>query len=246
MSILGLLAGSGSVFVPPPSGPGPGLSSAVSLTFDGNSLTAGAGTPQPLIHYVIEYLGEDLNGARYLKGGNYQTAGISGQDWTGMTANHGDADFFFDPTRTNCLVVSEDTNAIHQGAGRTAAQTIADAKAYFAAMWAVHPEWKILMWGNIPRTSDPSKNAALIEVNDYWRENWAAEGLAGWVDVRTGIPQYDHDGSSNALFTAYAGSWAETSAPYVHPNEGSYENNTGTRAIARRLGDALQSLSWSS
>lgn len=220
------------------------LPSNASIAFDGNSLTAGAGTPEPLIYYVLESLGDRLNGARYLKNGNYQTAGVSGQAWEDMSAAHADVDNFWDPARVNCLIVSEDTNAIHQAPARSAAETIADAKAYFDTMWAVHPGWKILMWGNIPRTSTAPEAAALIEVNDYWRDNWEAEGLAGWIDMRETIPQYNHDGTSSAYFTPFASAWSETFAPYVHPSVGSYEDNTGTRAIAARIVEGLLAIDW--
>lgn len=233
MSLLSLMAAGSS-----------GPAKPLSIAFDGNSITAGAGTPYPLIRYVVEYLTsvDSIGEIRYLKGGEYQTAAISGQQWSDMAAVHADVDTFWDPDRTNVLVVSEDSNVVFQGVGKTFGEVLSDTRSYFAAVRAVHPGWRILMWGNLPRSGTADQNAELIALNNYWRDNWEAEGLVGWIDMRAAIPQFDHDGSSDALFAAYADAWSEAAAPFVHPSEGTYEANTGTRALARQIALKLVAL----
>lgn len=244
MSRRTLLAAAGAVDAPvdPPVDPGPTkLPADLSMTFDGNSISAGNNTPEPLLYYVVEY----LNSIGALNSANVHTVAIGGQRWVEMSAAHADVDAAWEPSRTNVLIAGEDCNSVFQG-GKSTAQVLQDTRDYYAVVKAAHPGWKILMWGNLPRgglSSDAANNDSLIALNDYWRNNWQAEGIDGWVDMRT-IPQYDHDGTTTEAFTAYADAWSETAPAFVHPLEGTYADNTGARAIARKIAIAMIDLDW--
>lgn len=216
----------------------------VALAFDGNSITW---------YGLYDQVGEafDEHGEDAAPGLTIRSVALGGLSWTDMTARQAEAHGMWDADAShNVLVIAEDTNSVF--GGRSSAQIIADTKAYIAGVLAVHP-WRIVLWGNIPQghanagtnPEDLTRNATLLEVNDYWRDNWQAEGLAAWVDVRTPIPQFDHDGSQVSDFTDYLSGWLEQTPPWVHPSVGSFDANTGRRAIAVQIRNALLRLDWS-
>lgn len=242
MSLLAALAATASP-EPLPDPPPAQLPANVNLVFEGNSISNGYPTGTTMAGYVAEALGtEAANGAAFT------SVAQDGHNWTMLLANHADVDAAWDPDADyNVLVVGEDTNSVNTD--RTFSQIRQDARDYYAAVTAAHP-WIILMWGSVPQSvgTTPqilSRNANLVLLNDYWRENWESEGLAGWVDMRADCAMYNHDGSSYAYFSAYAAGWAESDPSFtIHPAAGALDNDLGLRAIARRIAVALRSIEW--
>lgn len=248
MSLIGLLAtgaGTGGVVGGAASVPLV-LSSAVNIVFDGDSITNDflASGLDALVKERLDALSARNGATLSINGG----LGINGQTWDAMLVNRADLDAAWVDGKTNVLIVAETTNSVFVD-GRTAAQTITDAQFYLSSIRATHL-WNILLWGTIPRgwgdeTGHPgevAKNTAMATVDAYMAANYVDMGARGYVEVRTGIPQFNHNGSSAASFSAYQSTWNET-GPWVHPTDGTFPSGatpgTGKRAIAAKIVDAL-------
>ena len=243
--LLAATGGGGSAYVPDPLV----LSPAVQVVFDGNSITA-----RGMDAAVSLALGPDRNGASISTNGGIA---IHGQKWIDMANAHADVTAAWDDTKAyHVLVVNETTNSIRAG-GTNTAQTIADAQTYLDAVLAEKP-WVVLIWGTVPAghanavdfPEEFVENDTMLEVDAYMAANYRAMGAHGYVDVRSGVPQYDHDGRDIEIFRAYASTWAEQEntsewAPsgWVHPamgvDPGPGEPGTGVKVIASRIADAL-------
>ena len=174
----------------------------VAMTADGNSLLAVSVSPEVLPDLAAMAPINDrlviTNVAR------------AGQTFRQMIATATDIDGAWEEGKTNILIVGEATNSIFNPPGRTGAQTIADCIEYINARLALHP-WEIIILGTIPRNSylDPVKTAAqgeldMLEFNAYMKANWAALGVAGYVDMRqAGGPFTFTDTENNNRYATY-------------------------------------------
>lgn len=220
------------------------------LHFDGNSITNGflASSVDVL---VKEYLAT--------KGITVTTShtGRNGQTWDDMANGPGDVAYAYDnapATGRRWLIISETTNSVFN-VDQTVTQCLASARRCIAVERAARPWDYVIGWSTIPRghgdwatyPDEQRWNQALIEVDAAMAADPADFGFDLWVDARTGLSQFSHDGHDAAAFSAYQSSWNEgppdvsvwSVLGWTHPKDGTFDPPTGKRAIARAIGEAL-------
>lgn len=241
---LSLLATGGA---PPP--PPIVVQSGDHLHFDGNSIT-NEFLASPLSLLAREWL--DTQGISV----TVSHTGINGQTWDHMGYGRSDVALAFDAitaTGRKWLIVGETTNAAFN-ASLSTPQIEASARRAIALLRGDRPWDRVVGWGTIPRghgdhTTYPSEagwSQSLIDVDAAMAADPADFGLDAWVDVRDSSPQFDHDGSSAAAFSAYQATWNEAPPSglwvdlgWCHPKDGTFSPPTGKRAIAATIGAAL-------
>lgn len=198
------------------------MSAAVKVTYDGNSLVAGAGASVPMPSQVAALA--PLAGS----GATMANIGVSGQTLRKMNGLDGgsaaDVDGEWSSGRRNVLVIWEATNSIHYF-GRTVAQGVQDLVDYIAARKAAHP-WQVVLLTCLPRFQADQggvygKDTQLVAFNARARAEYRSWGADVLVDVRAPGSVFDFDGTVSGNFDSTQSLWAETSE-WVHLNDAGY------------------------
>ncbi|MGQ4531866.1 hypothetical protein ACUIAC_01105 [Dermabacteraceae bacterium P13138] len=230
---------------------------ASQIVVDGNSISAGHIAIPTLADTLKEYFGGRANGTLISSGA------VNGETWQKLLANintPGDVVSRWDTRRDfHAVIANETTNSIRLGA--SVEQTKQDAEAYFEFLADTYPSAVVVAWPALPAGHadaatyplEPGYNAGIVEVNEWMRTHLAALSIDVWVDVRSGHPQFDHDGSLPERFTAFADGWQESPPSrnmwgkfgWLHPTVGEFPSGggkgRGKRAIAAALGDVFLS-----
>lgn len=228
----------------------PRLASGDFVHFDGNSITTGF-LASSLSVLMLEWAaGQGLTITT-------SHTGINGQTWDAMASGRADVAAAYDAytgTGRRWLIVGETINSINV-AGQTSSQAMASAKRAIALLRADRPWDQVIGWESTPcghgdETTYPgehARNLAMMAVDADMRAQPTEYGLDRFIDIRSAIPMYSHDGSLAASFAAYQAAWHEDPAGsttwptsgWVHPKDGTYSPPTGKRAIAQAIGQAL-------
>lgn len=163
---------------------------ATNIVFDGDSIFA---NPAPT---NADRIGEKMMALAPINGGmTYKNIALGGATFKSMAGNgsSGIAEVHaaYESGKENILYLSPVRNTVDMkradGSPYTVDDVIADAKAYTAAVLAVHP-WRIFIAVALPfqnnASDDPTKNAVIDAFNDYLRSNYAALGAEGFVETR--------------------------------------------------------------
>lgn len=187
---------------------------------DGNSIFDNHGAAMTMAAVMAEgALGTAI-------GATWNHAAMNGETWANVRAGGALVDQMWNPSAANVLLVLEHTNTVTQhitGGGDVAgalAACVAGVTGYVRDRLDAKP-WRVVLVGAPPMgqtgTTYAAINTALSQANAWCRDNWAAIGAAGYVDIRTGSTFLDHDGSDLTRFSSQASLWFETAPVYVHP-----------------------------
>lgn len=250
MSLLALIAnqqaGGGTTPNPTPAPRFP-LDGTGQVIVDGNSISANHGSRPTLANLLAERLGGD--------GLLVTNAATNGETWQIMVeggeitpAQRRDTNRPF-----LAVVMNETTNSIRTGRGvESTQQDILDYTAMIRATWpwAVIIAWPALPVGHGDDTAYPldrDRNHQITQINDWMAANQSELSIDVWADLRTAIPQYNHDGNEPEPFRAYATAWQEQEGStswqqfgWLHPDTGTWPTTgpgTGKRAIAAHLAE---------
>lgn len=252
MSLLTLLASTaGSSPGSAPARPRFPLGVESQIIVDGNSISANHGSVPTLAQLMIERLGAALNGTSIVN------AATNGETWADMLNSKGTYSISIESVRDRnrpycAVIIGETTNSIR--GGRSVEDTKADVIAYIRHVRELIPQAVIIAWPALPTghadeatyPGDAAENAAIMEVNEWMRDNAKELGIDVYLDVRAAIPQFNHDGNSAESFTRYQPYWQEApptkgnwngSFGWLHPAMGEYPSSehpmgVGKRAIA--------------
>ena len=192
--------------------------SPLNIVCDGNSLGAGQGASQTLAAAVAALLAGSFASV------SASSVAISGQSVQAMINSAADVDASFIAGKINILLAWETTNSIASDR-ITPAQTAAAWQSYYAARLAVHPGWKIIHLGTIPRqggfadTTQPTidaGNAALVQADALIQAAYRGWGVKRYVDLRgTGSPFRYRDFSATT-FAENDDFWNEPAGGRIH------------------------------
>lgn len=216
------------------------------VRFEGNSLTAGAGTTGGVPSYypsqvqVLPPINNQFTVEN--KGSSGQTTGQmiaeggSGYQCDQMVAQKTGQGF-------TCVVVFwEGTNSISQSStGPVDGTTAADlTRQWIQGRIAANPGVKIVVLTTLPRQGgywgDPLTNQYLDDYNRILKANYRAWGAKALVDVRAPGSPFAFAGYTNADFTA------SSVAPYWSAGDRIHLNDAGYVLIARWVAAALNRL----
>lgn len=239
MSLLGLLAAGVATVTPidpdpdPPDSPFP-WDGPTNLVVDGNSIGADFYTSIGTLDKHLMMYPPLLN-----SGAAHSGFAISGQYWSSMGATASDVDGAWIDGATNVLFAWETTNSTFNEM-KSPAGVIADIQTYINGRRALHPGWRILIGGSIPRGGisyfEPF-NTNIEAVDAHLAANWESMGADGFVNFRAAHPAFNHHGVTFPPFEAYLDFWQEkTAGDIIHLTD------AGKVPIAQAVNAAIAAL----
>ena len=145
--------------------------------------------------------------------------GIGSQNWNAIANNHQDVDLSYRSGYQNILIVGEGNNHFYK-TGYSVQSALDAVRQYITAVKAIHPEWQIILAGNLPAwepdlsvSEHEIYNAQMHEWNDLAATQYSSLGADAFVDYR--FPGSIFESDDRAILDQNATYWADR---YVHPN----------------------------
>lgn len=181
----------------------------MNFVIDGNSIYRG-NEPGSLASALSAYTSS---------GDNVWSVGIGSQNWNAIANNHQDVDLSYRSGYQNILIVGEGNNHFYK-TGYSVQSALDAVRQYITDVKAIHPEWQIILAGNLPAwepglsvSEHEIYNAQMREWNALAATQYSSLGADAFVDYRSPGSIFESD--DRAILDQHATYWADR---YVHPN----------------------------
>jgi len=98
--------------------------------------------------------------------------GIGSQNWNTIANNHQDVDLSYRSGYQNILIVGEGNNHFYK-TGYSVQSALDAVRQYITAVKAIHPEWQIILAGNLPAW-EPDLSVSEHEIYNAQMHEWNA------------------------------------------------------------------------